>query len=194
MKRFMYLSIGVLCLMLAALIGFHLGQRSAHAQSDTITAQRFVLVDSTGQIRWEWKTSLDRSVFRMFDSERTHKARISVDSSSASCWLSTPSSSYSAAAGDYAASVHLGKRQNDDPDTYGHMWMDVTSEITYMALLNPVKSSIEFFEQGGKRNRNVRRLILGNSARDYRLVDRVSEARPMASIVVVGDSATVTIP
>jgi len=33
MKRFMYLSIGVLCLSLSALIGFHVGSRTAQAQS-----------------------------------------------------------------------------------------------------------------------------------------------------------------
>jgi hypothetical protein len=38
MKRFMFLSIGVLCLSLAALVGFHIGSRSAIAQTDDFVA------------------------------------------------------------------------------------------------------------------------------------------------------------
>ena len=33
MKRFMYLSIGTLCLMLAVVAGYHLGSQTAHAQT-----------------------------------------------------------------------------------------------------------------------------------------------------------------
>ena len=33
MKRFMYLSIGVLCLMLAVVAGYHLGSQTAQAQA-----------------------------------------------------------------------------------------------------------------------------------------------------------------
>lgn len=32
-KRFAFVSFGILCLMLAALVGFHIGSRSAQAQS-----------------------------------------------------------------------------------------------------------------------------------------------------------------
>ena len=43
MKRFMYLSIGVLALMLAALTGFHMGNRAAHAQAtDPVPGYRVV--------------------------------------------------------------------------------------------------------------------------------------------------------
>lgn len=43
MKRFMYLSIGVLCLMLAATVGYHLGSQTAQAQApETITGYRVV--------------------------------------------------------------------------------------------------------------------------------------------------------
>ena len=43
MKRFMYLSIGVLCLMLAVVAGYHLGSQSAQAQvPEPITAYRVV--------------------------------------------------------------------------------------------------------------------------------------------------------
>ena len=38
MKRFMYLSIGLLCLSVSALIGFHFGSRTAEAQApDAVT-------------------------------------------------------------------------------------------------------------------------------------------------------------
>lgn len=43
MKRFMFFSIGVLCLMLSALIGFHIGGRQARAQGPGV-----VLVGSGG--------------------------------------------------------------------------------------------------------------------------------------------------
>ena len=54
MKRFMYLSIGVLCLSLSVLIGFHLGHQGAQAGQKTVTAQKFVLVDPDGNERGEW--------------------------------------------------------------------------------------------------------------------------------------------
>jgi hypothetical protein len=38
MKRFMYLSIGVLCLSVSALIGFHAGARTAQAQASDFQA------------------------------------------------------------------------------------------------------------------------------------------------------------
>jgi hypothetical protein len=42
-KRFMFVSIGVLCLMVSALIGFHLGGQSAQAQAyEPIAAYRTV--------------------------------------------------------------------------------------------------------------------------------------------------------
>ncbi len=41
MKRFMYLSIGVLCLAMAALISFHIGSQRAEAQTE-IGAQYYV--------------------------------------------------------------------------------------------------------------------------------------------------------
>jgi len=37
MKRFMYLSIGLLCLSLSALIGFHVGSRTAEAQPEMVS-------------------------------------------------------------------------------------------------------------------------------------------------------------
>ena len=50
MKRFMYLSIGVLCLMLAALIGFHIGNGAAIAQQDVISARGFQVINPDGQV------------------------------------------------------------------------------------------------------------------------------------------------
>ena len=41
MKRFMYLSIGVMCLMLSAAIGFHMGNRDARAQSGMVQGFSF---------------------------------------------------------------------------------------------------------------------------------------------------------
>jgi hypothetical protein len=46
MKRFMYLSIGVLCLSVAGLIGFHVGTRPAHAQLAREVAG--IAVDASG--------------------------------------------------------------------------------------------------------------------------------------------------
>jgi len=48
MKRFMQLSIGVLCLSLSALIGFHLGGRSATAE--TAAPTNFAIAVSGDQV------------------------------------------------------------------------------------------------------------------------------------------------
>jgi len=59
MKRFMYLSIGVLCLALSALIGFHLGSSEVTAQVDpsadivatySVGSNALVALDRFGQI------------------------------------------------------------------------------------------------------------------------------------------------
>lgn len=61
MKRFVFLSIGVLCLMLSALIGFHIGSESAQAQAQPPQAiaglaqwlgyMDFVMLDN-GDLYW----------------------------------------------------------------------------------------------------------------------------------------------
>ena len=59
MKRFMYASIGLLCLSLSALIGFHVGQRPAHATDATGQAGVILAITSdyaltiTGEI-WSY--------------------------------------------------------------------------------------------------------------------------------------------
>jgi len=61
MKRFMYLSVGVLCLSLSALIGFHMGNRSAQAQAPApyvgffFEGGRAYVMDANGDV---WKQVL----------------------------------------------------------------------------------------------------------------------------------------
>jgi hypothetical protein len=57
MKRFMYLSIGLLCLSLSALIGLHIGHKTAcaghvnHNTSGLVAIQSFSLLDEYG-VAW----------------------------------------------------------------------------------------------------------------------------------------------
>lgn len=50
MKRFMQLSIGVLCLLIAALIGFHLGSRTAVAEPDSVV--KHLMDDPVSMLDW----------------------------------------------------------------------------------------------------------------------------------------------
>ena len=52
-KRFMYISIGVLCLMVSALIGFHIGSQSAIAQApEPITGYRIADIEHGPTLRY----------------------------------------------------------------------------------------------------------------------------------------------
>ena len=58
MKRFMYVSIGLLCLSLSTLIGFHIGSRTAQAQAaapvvgfaTTETGDEQLVIDTNGGV------------------------------------------------------------------------------------------------------------------------------------------------
>ena len=68
MKRFMYASIGILCLSLSALIGFHIGSNTVHAKASAIpgilhVSGRYVL-DINGEV---WLVSHPFSWIRISD-------------------------------------------------------------------------------------------------------------------------------
>jgi len=59
-KRFMFLSVGILCLSLSALIGFHIGGRTARAQApgaslsySNFGSAQFVMLDN-GDVYWNF--------------------------------------------------------------------------------------------------------------------------------------------
>jgi hypothetical protein len=191
MIRFMHLSIGVLCLSLATLIGFHTGQRSAQAQSETITAQRFVLVDSKGNKRGEWVGSEIASGFHMFHSDPRMEINMSTGTLGSALQLKSPTSTCNLGANKDNAKIGLASKDLDEAGKMtasGQMYLAASTDITQIRIDNPNKSSIEFFD-----DKQIR-LILGNSVIPIRLSGSDWEPRPMGSIVVIGDSATVTIP
>ncbi len=67
MKRFMQLSIGVLCLSLSALIGFHLGGRNAVAETEkpmdcgiAVSGDQVYVTNQAGDV---WVRSVDDAAY-----------------------------------------------------------------------------------------------------------------------------------
>ncbi len=82
-KKLLYLSISILCLALAMLIGSYLGGQSARAhapRNGVIAAQAFVLVRDDGTICGRWETKSDGStVLNFFDQNGEMRIMLGID-------------------------------------------------------------------------------------------------------------------
>jgi hypothetical protein len=67
MKRFMYFSVGVLCLAIAVLIGFHMGARTAEAQSGSQMWQAFMFASGDNALHYVMLP--DGTIYRQNDGE-----------------------------------------------------------------------------------------------------------------------------
>jgi hypothetical protein len=193
--KLLYIIIGVLL----GVIGVQWDQltQPVNARSDTVVAHKFVLVDPEGNMRREWAPKKRAgALFRMFDDKMKHYFILSADSNSVFCMMKTPTSELNARVGDDDARIiminkHIDKAGNIDSS--GQLYLRASAAVTQMAFSNPTNSSIEFIETTGKSKPDIKRLVLGNPVRPI-LLNRSLISRTMASIVVVGDSVTVTIP
>ena len=75
LKRFMFLSIGILCLMLSMVLGIHIGGQRAVAQGTTVKASSvhsgsFILQDESGKKKSSWFVGEDGSgVLQFYDAD-----------------------------------------------------------------------------------------------------------------------------
>jgi hypothetical protein len=187
--KVLYIIIGVLLGVI--IMQARQGPRPARAQSDTITAEHFVLVDAQGNKRGEWRSTASGSQFLMLSDEPKSKFRVHVGAHSSSFQLSSPKSLHSAAVNDNKVTVGI---VTGDENVTNRLQTQVSQEFARIALISSNQSTIEFVKWGGEETTYVRRLILGNTYSPIRLDDGSEVSRPMGSIVVVGDSATITIP
>ena len=183
MKRFMYLSIGVLCLSLSVLIGFHLGHQGAQAGQKTVTAQKFVLVDPDGNERGEWVADDKHVAFEMRSSNpQSGLTFYAYPSDGPSFVMGSPGARVDIKAGTRGARMLFS---SNDSTGAAQLELHNTTSKTSISLANRNKSTLEII-QNTTHGRRLPRVLLGNSD--------LLKMRQMGSISVVGDSATVTIP
>jgi hypothetical protein len=196
MNRFALFSFGVLCLALSALIGFHVGSRSAYGSADIIKAQKFVLVNSAGESIGGWYFDGDGIRLTMKDrSIDSPSATIGVGVNHAGVYLDSRRCS-ARLSGSSLELYNIGNRSDE-----GKFEVRVEDTGTWVSLKHANQARLELVESKGDSPPR-KKVIIGNAElqwfdKSLPILERPASSliqRPMASIVVLGDSAKVKIP
>jgi hypothetical protein len=194
MKRFMFASIGVLCLALSVLIGYHVGSRAALAQSETITARKFILVDSMGRRVGEWSHDGEKTKFQNFAKNTNINAALVTDEFGACLTLDARPSQVILLSCPTRSSMHLACCRDS---LVGTVSASADRKQSLIQLESPSRATMVFREKRPYPQLTRNRVVIGNTHEGmlpFGRDNRPMFSRPMASIVVVSDSATVKIP